>query len=249
MCALFSPHRQSLGGRAESGISSKESGVCRDHSEEIHAGNQLAVVLQKSPPQSSSPVAAMQLRKVTGDSSLGNLQSELYGGTAKLTEIDPNVSSAKQIRRNTAPVVLLSTFLVKREYVEDFLRGFQSSSRSCENNLDLSLRSTLRLRCDKRPVVRRKTSKAAPAANQISNVEWTPPFTRRRSTVRVRARPPPFLNPQLEILRPNRFRFSSQTYQNRSKTRAQSKKPEPYHGYFFHILKSQGADAEGGAMD
>jgi hypothetical protein len=30
---------------------------------------------------------------------------------------------------------------------------------------------------------------------------------------------------------------------------AQGKKPVPYHGYFFHILKSQGPDAPGGAMD
>ena len=30
---------------------------------------------------------------------------------------------------------------------------------------------------------------------------------------------------------------------------AQGKKPVPYHGFFFHILKSQGPDAPGGAMD
>jgi len=29
----------------------------------------------------------------------------------------------------------------------------------------------------------------------------------------------------------------------------QGKKPVPYHGYFFHILKLQGPDAQGGAMD
>jgi hypothetical protein len=29
---------------------------------------------------------------------------------------------------------------------------------------------------------------------------------------------------------------------------AKGKKAQPYHGYFFHILKSQGPDAEGGAM-
>jgi hypothetical protein len=29
----------------------------------------------------------------------------------------------------------------------------------------------------------------------------------------------------------------------------QGKKPVPYHGYFFHILKAQGPDAHGGAMD
>ncbi|HTS25279.1 MAG TPA: DUF2950 domain-containing protein [Bryobacteraceae bacterium] len=30
---------------------------------------------------------------------------------------------------------------------------------------------------------------------------------------------------------------------------AEGKKPAPYHGYFFHILKAQGPDAPGGAMD
>jgi hypothetical protein len=30
---------------------------------------------------------------------------------------------------------------------------------------------------------------------------------------------------------------------------AHGKKPQPYHGYFFHILKAQGPAAEGGAMD
>ncbi len=30
---------------------------------------------------------------------------------------------------------------------------------------------------------------------------------------------------------------------------AEGKKPEPYHGYYFHILKAQGPDAEGGAVD
>ena len=30
---------------------------------------------------------------------------------------------------------------------------------------------------------------------------------------------------------------------------AQGKKPVPYHGYYFHILKAQGPDAPGGAMD
>jgi hypothetical protein len=29
----------------------------------------------------------------------------------------------------------------------------------------------------------------------------------------------------------------------------QGKKPVPYHGYFFHILKAQGPDAQGGATD
>jgi Protein of unknown function (DUF2950) len=30
---------------------------------------------------------------------------------------------------------------------------------------------------------------------------------------------------------------------------AEGRKPEPYQGYYFHILKAQGPDAEGGAMD
>lgn len=30
---------------------------------------------------------------------------------------------------------------------------------------------------------------------------------------------------------------------------AEGKKPEPYHGYYFHILKAQGPEAQGGAMD
>ncbi len=30
---------------------------------------------------------------------------------------------------------------------------------------------------------------------------------------------------------------------------AQGKTPQPYHGYYFHILKAQGSAAEGGAMD
>ncbi len=30
---------------------------------------------------------------------------------------------------------------------------------------------------------------------------------------------------------------------------AEGKTPAPYHGYYFHILKAQGPDAEGGAMD
>ena len=50
-------------------------------------------------------------------------------------------------------------------------------------------KSALRLRCDKRPAVRRKASRTAHAANRISNVEWTPCFTRRRSHVRVLSRP------------------------------------------------------------
>ena len=53
-----------------------------------------------------------------------NSKSQDAGGS-KLIQMDPNVSFAKQIEHNTAPVVLLSTFLVKPEYVEDFLAGFQ----------------------------------------------------------------------------------------------------------------------------
>ena len=30
---------------------------------------------------------------------------------------------------------------------------------------------------------------------------------------------------------------------------AEGQKPEPYHGYYFHILKAQGPDAQGGALD
>jgi hypothetical protein len=30
---------------------------------------------------------------------------------------------------------------------------------------------------------------------------------------------------------------------------AEGKKPEPYHGYYFHVLKAQGPDAEGGSLD
>jgi hypothetical protein len=30
---------------------------------------------------------------------------------------------------------------------------------------------------------------------------------------------------------------------------AEGKKPAPYHGYYFHILKAQGPDADGGAKD
>ncbi len=30
---------------------------------------------------------------------------------------------------------------------------------------------------------------------------------------------------------------------------SEGKKPEPYHGYYFHLLKAQGPDAEGGARD
>jgi heme-degrading monooxygenase HmoA len=44
---------------------------------------------------------------------------------AKFVQMDPNVSFDKQIANNVAPVVLLSTFLVKPEHVEEFLAGFR----------------------------------------------------------------------------------------------------------------------------
>jgi heme-degrading monooxygenase HmoA len=40
--------------------------------------------------------------------------------------MDANVSFDKQIVNNVAPVVLLSTFLVKHEHVEEFLAGFRN---------------------------------------------------------------------------------------------------------------------------
>jgi len=43
----------------------------------------------------------------------------------KIIQMDPDVSFSRQIERNTAPVVLLSTFLVKPEFVGVFLSGFQ----------------------------------------------------------------------------------------------------------------------------
>src|ERR1035441_6944994 len=64
--------------------------------------------------------------------------------------------------------------------------GMKVELRSCRNRQE----SALRLRCDKRPTVRRKASMAAHTANTINNVEWTPRFTRRRSQVRVLSRPP-----------------------------------------------------------
>ena len=39
--------------------------------------------------------------------------------------MDPNVSFARKIKRNADSVVLLSTFLVRPEHVDDFLVGFQ----------------------------------------------------------------------------------------------------------------------------
>ncbi len=44
---------------------------------------------------------------------------------AKFVQMDPNVSFDKQIANNVAPVVLLGTFLVKHEHVEEFLAGFR----------------------------------------------------------------------------------------------------------------------------
>jgi heme-degrading monooxygenase HmoA len=56
--------------------------------------------------------------------SQGDPKSQSAGQT-KLVDMDPNVSFTEQIERNVAPVVLLSTFLVKSEYINDFLNGFQ----------------------------------------------------------------------------------------------------------------------------
>ena len=44
---------------------------------------------------------------------------------AKLVPLDPNLSFDQQIVNNVAPVVLLSTFLVKHEHVDEFLAGFR----------------------------------------------------------------------------------------------------------------------------
>jgi quinol monooxygenase YgiN len=55
-----------------------------------------------------------------------SFESAFAQGTGtRLIEMDPNVSFAKQIEHNVAPVVLLSTFLVAPEHVDDFLDGFQ----------------------------------------------------------------------------------------------------------------------------
>jgi hypothetical protein len=51
--------------------------VGRDHGEEIYPGNQIPVISRKRSPLSSSPVAAMQPRKVSRDGSLRNLEAEL----------------------------------------------------------------------------------------------------------------------------------------------------------------------------
>jgi heme-degrading monooxygenase HmoA len=44
---------------------------------------------------------------------------------AKFVQMDPNVSFDQQIVNNIAPVVLLSTFLVQHQHVEEFLAGFR----------------------------------------------------------------------------------------------------------------------------
>ena len=44
---------------------------------------------------------------------------------AKFVPLDPNLSFDQQIVNNVAPVVLLSTFLVKHEHVDEFLAGFR----------------------------------------------------------------------------------------------------------------------------
>jgi heme-degrading monooxygenase HmoA len=66
-----------------------------------------------------APVLSLESAFAESDSGSQN------AGGAKLVQMDPNVSFAKQIEHNVAPVVLLSTFLVRPEYVDDFLSGFQ----------------------------------------------------------------------------------------------------------------------------
>jgi len=46
-------------------------------------------------------------------------------GSLKIVQMDDQVTFAKQIEHHVGPVVLLSTFLVKPEHVDDFLTGFQ----------------------------------------------------------------------------------------------------------------------------
>src|ERR1019366_7832637 len=41
----------------------------------------------------------------------------------------------------------------------------------------------------------------------------------------------------------------SRTFAAAANQSAESKKPEPYHGYYFRVLRSQGPDAAGGAFD
>ena len=55
----------------------KNAEVCCDHREKIHPDDQLPVILQKDSPKLSSAVAATQPHKVSRDSSLRNLESEL----------------------------------------------------------------------------------------------------------------------------------------------------------------------------
>jgi hypothetical protein len=43
----------------------------------------------------------------------------------KFVQMDPNMRFDKLIANNVAPVILLSTFLVKYEHVGEFLAGFQ----------------------------------------------------------------------------------------------------------------------------
>jgi len=57
--------------------------------------------------------------------SQSNSSGQDAGASAKLIHMDPNVSFEKQTAHNVAPVVLLSTFLVKPEHVDDFLTGFR----------------------------------------------------------------------------------------------------------------------------
>src|ERR1700693_3420080 len=51
--------------------------ICRDHGEEIHPSDRVAVIFQKASPQLSGPIGAIQPRQVARDGSLGNLKPEL----------------------------------------------------------------------------------------------------------------------------------------------------------------------------
>jgi hypothetical protein len=81
----------------------------------MSAGAALAPLLSLVPASASE----------NGPSSQDAAAAKQDAGGAKIVQMDPNVSFAKQIEHNVAPVVLLSTFLVRPEYVDDFLSGFQ----------------------------------------------------------------------------------------------------------------------------
>ena len=59
------------------------------------------------------------------------------------TRLDPNVSFDKQIVNNVAPVVLLSTFLVKHEHVQEFLAGFRKQFAIMRSSPDSSRRNCI----------------------------------------------------------------------------------------------------------